>query len=81
MYIVAAFLGVKILIVGLTLTLFCCGLVLIEHPDCQEQFCPKHLMLWLGLQNSGNIQGWKLSMGINRNLWELAGNNGNKIEI
>ncbi len=29
---------------------------------------------WLGLQNSGNFQDWKLSMGINRNIWELTGN-------
>ncbi len=32
-------------------------------------------VLWLGLQNSGNFQDWKLSMGINGNIWELMGIN------
>jgi len=35
----------------------------------------------LGLQNSGNFQSWKLSMGINGNLWELTGINWKKMGI
>ena len=34
----------------------------------------------LGLQNSGNFQSWKHSMGIIGNLWELTGINRNKRE-
>ena len=34
----------------------------------------------VGLQNSGNFQNWKHSMGIIRNLWELTGIYGNKQE-
>ena len=35
----------------------------------------------VGLQNSGNFQRWKLSMGINGNLRELTGIYGNKLGI
>lgn len=30
---------------------------------------------YLGLQNSGNFHGWKFSMGINGNIWDLMGIN------
>ena len=32
----------------------------------------------VGLHNSGNFQSWTFSMGINRNVWELMGINGNR---
>ncbi len=40
-----------------------------------------HKCLLLGLQNSGNFQAWKLSMGINGNICELTGINRKKMEV
>jgi len=31
------------------------------------------MLMWLGLQNSGNIQSWKLSMGINEHKLGILG--------